>query len=84
VDLVRRLGNYWPGVWLPLVLGERSDMGGLTMQPAAIWIVYTLMFGYPVPTYDEHEFTNRTACEIHMHSYSEQIVSAFKLVCSRK
>jgi hypothetical protein len=71
-------------VWLPFVLGERSDMGGLTMQPVAIWIVYTLMFGYPVPTYDEHEFTNRSACEIHMHSYSEQIVSAFKLVCSRK
>jgi len=54
------------------------------MQPAAIWIVYTLMFGYPVPTYDEHEFTNRTACEIHMHAYSEQIVNAFRLVCSRK
>ena len=54
------------------------------MQPAAIWIVYTLMFGYPVPTYDKHEFTYRTACEIHVHSYSEQIVSAFKLVCSKK
>ena len=54
------------------------------MQPAAIWIVYTLMFGYPVPTRDEHEFTNRAACEIHKHSYSEQIVDAFKLVCSTK
>lgn len=84
VDLVRHLGDNWPGVWLPLVIGERSGTGGLTMQPAAIWIVYTLMFGYPVPTYDEHEFTNRTACEIHMHSYSEQIVNAFKLVCSKK
>jgi hypothetical protein len=54
------------------------------MQPGAIWIIYTLMFGYPVPTHDEHEFTNRAACEIHKHSYSEQIVEAFQLVCSRK
>ena len=56
----------------------------VTMQPGAVWIIYTLMFGYPVPTHDEHEFTNRAACEIHKHSYSEQIVDAFKLVCSRK
>ena len=52
------------------------------MQPSAIWIIYTLMFGYPVPTHDAHEFTNRAACEIHKHSYSEQIVEAFQLVCS--
>jgi hypothetical protein len=57
---------------------------GQTMQPGAVWIIYTLMFGYPVPTHDEHEFTNRAACEIHKHSYSEQIVEAFKLVCSTK
>ena len=57
---------------------------GQTMQPGAIWIIYTLMFGYPVPTHDEHEFSNRAACEIHKHSYSEQIVDAFKLVCSTK
>ena len=54
------------------------------MQPEAIWIIYTLMFGYPVPTHDAHEFTNRAACEIHKHSYSEQIVEAFQLVCSTK
>jgi hypothetical protein len=70
--------------WRSFSGARPAGMGGLTMQPAAIWIVYTLMFGYPVPTYDEHEFTNRTACEIHMHAYSEQIVNAFKLVCSRK
>ena len=58
--------------------------GGQTMQPGAVWIIYTLMFGYPVPTHDEHEFTNRAACEIHKHSYSEQIVEAFQLVCSTK
>jgi hypothetical protein len=69
--------------WQPLS-GWAMAMGGLTMQPATVWIIYTLMFGYPVPTYDEHEFTNQTACEIHKHSYSEQIVDAFKLVCSTK
>jgi hypothetical protein len=54
------------------------------MQPTAIWIVYTLMFGYPVPTRDEHEFTNRTACEIYKQSYSDQVVNSFQLVCSTK
>jgi len=53
------------------------------MQPGGIWIIYTLMFGYPVPTHDEHEFTNRAACEIHKHSYSEQIVEASSL-CARQ
>lgn len=61
-----------------------SDTGGLTMQPAAIWIVYTLMFGYPVPTHDTHEFANKAACEIYKHTYSEEVVDAFKLVCSTK
>ena len=64
-------------------VGGPSDRGQ-TMQPGAVWIIYTLMFGYPVPTHDEHEFTNRAACEIHKHSYSEQIVEAFQLVCSTK
>ena len=59
-------------------------MRGLTMQPAAIWIVYTLMFGYPVPTYDEHEFTNEAACVIHMRSYTQQVIGAFQLVCARR
>lgn len=70
--------------WGPFSGRGPSDMGGQTMQPGAIWIIYTLMFGYPVPTHDEHEFTNRTACEIHKHSYSEQVVDAFKLVCSTR
>ena len=65
-------------------LGRSIGDGGQTMQPGATWIIYTLMFGYPVPTHDEHEFTNRAACEIHKHSYSEQIVEAFQLVCSTK
>ena len=54
------------------------------MQPAAIWIIYTLMFGYPVPTQGGHEFTNQSACEIHKHSYGEEVVNAFRLVCSKK
>jgi hypothetical protein len=65
-------------------LGRSIWHWGQAMQPGAVWIIYTLMFGYPVPTHDEHEFTNRAACEIHKHSYSEQIVEAFQLVCSTK
>jgi hypothetical protein len=54
------------------------------MQPAAVWVIYTLMFGYPVPLNDTHEFTNQTACELYKHSIGDQVVSAFKLVCSTK
>jgi hypothetical protein len=53
------------------------------MQPA-IWIVYTLMFGYPVPTRDQHEFTNQIACEIYKHSYTQDVIDAFQLVCARR
>ena len=80
--LGHRLGDNWHCVH---GAGSEGLSGwGQTMQPGAVWIIYTLMFGYPVPTHDEHEFTNRAACEIHKHSYSEQIVDAFKLVCSTK
>ena len=58
---------------------------GLVVGAAAITAICAqISFGYPVPTHDEHEFTNRTACEIHKHSYSEQVVDAFKLVCSTR
>jgi hypothetical protein len=54
------------------------------MQPSAVWIIYTLMFGYPVPTLEAHEFTSESACIIHMRSYSQQIIEAFRLVCARQ
>ena len=54
------------------------------MEPTAVWIIYTLMFGYPVPTRDEHEFTNQSACVIHMRSYTQEIIDAFQLVCARR
>ena len=54
------------------------------MEPASVGIIYTLMFGYPIPTRDEHEFTNQTACVIHMHSYTQEIIDAFQLVCARR
>jgi hypothetical protein len=49
-----------------------------------VWIVYTMMLGYPLPTIDSPEFSNRTACEIYLRSYSEEVVDTFKLVCSQK
>jgi len=33
-------------------------MGVPDMQPTAIWIIYTLMFGYPVPTLQSPQFSN--------------------------
>jgi len=49
---------------------------------SANFAIYTLMFGYPIPTRDEHEFTNPWA--IHMHSYTQEIIDAFQLVCARR
>jgi hypothetical protein len=64
--------------------GLPDEGGNLSMQPAAVWIVYTLMFGYPVPMRDAREFTNQTACEIYNGSLDVQVVGAFQLVCARK
>ena len=54
------------------------------MQPSAVWIIYTLMFGYPVPTLEARQFTTESACIIHMRSYSQQIIDSFQLVCARR
>ena len=55
----------------------------LKMQPTAIWIVYTLMFGYPVPTLDSPQFTSETSCQVYLGTLNQQVIEAFKLVCSR-
>lgn len=48
-----------------------------------IWLVYTLMFGYPLPTLESSRFSNQTACLIHLGTLDQQVVKAFQLVCSR-
>jgi hypothetical protein len=53
------------------------------MQPTAIWIVYTLMFGYPVPTLEGPHFNNEISCQVYLGTLDQQIVEAFQLVCSR-
>jgi hypothetical protein len=53
------------------------------MQPTVIWIVYTLMFGYPVPTLESPQFSNEASCQIYLATLDEQVVKAFQLVCSR-
>jgi hypothetical protein len=54
------------------------------MQPTTIWIVYTLMFGYPVPTPESPQFNNETACRVYLGTLDEQVVKAFQLLCSRE
>jgi hypothetical protein len=51
------------------------------MQPTAVWIIYTLMFGYPVPTRQSPQFSNEAACLVHLGTFDEQVVKAFQLVC---
>jgi hypothetical protein len=41
-------------------------------------------FSFQTVPLDEHEFTNQTACEIYMHSYTQEVIDAFQLVCSRR
>jgi hypothetical protein len=71
-----------------VIVGDPFDpnKGGHSkiMRPTAIWIIYTLMFGYPVPTLGEHEFASEAACVIHMRSFSAQVIDAFQLVCARR
>lgn len=46
------------------------------------WMVYTLMFGFGMPTHDDTTFTNKSACQIYIHvEYTEPVQNAFKLVC---
>ena len=34
----------------------------------AAWVIYTMMFGYPISTNDTNEFDNQTACQIYLHT----------------
>ena len=53
------------------------------MATPAIWLVYTLMFGYPVPTLSSPQFSNEASCLIYLGTLDQQVVQAFGLVCSR-
>jgi hypothetical protein len=46
------------------------------------WMVYTMMFGFGLPTHDDTTFTNESACQIYLHmQYPEQVQNAFSLIC---
>ena len=60
-----------------------NKLGHSKMTTPAIWLVYTLMFGYPVPTLSSPEFTNETSCQVYLGTLDQQVVKAFQLVCSR-
>lgn len=50
-----------------------------------VWVVYTMLFGYPTPLPDSPEFTTETACMLYIGgSRLEQVRQTFKLVCSTK
>ena len=34
----------------------------------AAWVIYAMMFGYPISTNDTNEFDNQTACQIYLHT----------------
>jgi hypothetical protein len=59
--------------------------GGTLINGAIRHLDYlTLMFGHPVPTLNEHEFTTQSACIIYLRSYSQQVIDAFQLVCTKR
>jgi len=50
-----------------------------------VWLVYTLLFGYPVPLPDSPEFSNETACVIYIGGERlAQVREVFKLKCASK
>ena len=63
--------------------GATNETGPSKMTTPAIWLVYTLMFGYPVPTLSSPQFANETSCQIYLGTLDQQVVKAFQLVCSR-
>jgi hypothetical protein len=62
---------------------QPTNWGTCKMTTPAIWLVYTLMFGYPVPTLSSPQFSNQTSCLIYLGTLDQQVVQAFQLVCSR-
>jgi hypothetical protein len=53
------------------------------MQPTAVWIIFTLMFGYPVPTLESPQFSNEASCLVYLGTLDAQVVKSFQLICSR-
>lgn len=48
-----------------------------------IFVIYTMMFGYGIPTNDDAKFTTESACQIYLHTtYKESVQQAFKLYCT--
>ena len=35
---------------------------------AAAWVIYTMMFGYPIPTDDSAQFDKQTVCQIYLNT----------------
>ena len=51
----------------------------------AVWIVYTLAFGYPLEVPNHAAFTNKSACQIYLHmTYADTDIEAFNLKCATK
>lgn len=47
------------------------------------WVIYTLMFGYGIPTYDDASFTTESACQIYLATkYRESVRDTFKVYCT--
>lgn len=48
-----------------------------------IFVIYTMLFGYGIPTRDTEQFTNESACQIYLHTrYPESIQKSFQLYCN--
>ena len=56
-----------------------------TPTMGAVWIVYTLIAGSPLPTLDSPQFTTESACRLFIYNnFTEEVVDTFKLVCGQK
>jgi hypothetical protein len=46
------------------------------------FVIYTMLFGFGMPTHDEAHFTNMSGCQVYLAAtYDEQVRESFKLIC---
>jgi hypothetical protein len=55
------------------------------MNAPAVWLIYTLLLGYPVESGGGLKFTNQSGCELYMRAnFKDEVIQAFQLVCFKQ
>jgi hypothetical protein len=69
--------SFTPYAWIAGMIA----LGG--SLPMKLFVVWTMMFGYPVQTYGDEEFHSKLGCEMFINSLG-QVKKSFQLFCAEK